>query len=458
MTKATATTATVTDRIPLGTRRKTDEGFLRAGANLTRTGVLQYDASELGVGRLGETVAVMQTEESVFHPDTLASAQNAAVTIDHPAVDVQPDNWRALAVGGVASPRRSEEFVAADVMFGDRQAIETVEAGVDQLSVGKRFSLVPAPDGVDADFVTEGPIHINHVAVVEKGRAGDAVRVLDSGADAKPDGDAGPGVVDKRPAGLDDGGLDSPNGRPEEVSMDEDQMKTLAKAVGDAVKGAIPAPAAGDGADAPSADKVAAAVMGAIQPSLTAIDDMRKTQDAAELARAKEKQAEARDALKQSVGEAVAEAERKGYEAGLRDGQRRHDALALVGDANARMALADKPLRDVMVAAVGDMVPNAGAYSDDVLHGMLMAKSAQMDARQAQGRGFGGGQPAGAPDAGYAPFGSAPVSADGADAARGAADRSRQAWEAAIDRTFETGHVVQPTEILSAGAAASASA
>ena len=78
------TAVSVVDRIPV-TRRRTEEGFVRGKAGLTRTGIFLYSDIELGVGDTGKTVRVMRTPETVFHSDTIASLAGAPITLNHPA-------------------------------------------------------------------------------------------------------------------------------------------------------------------------------------------------------------------------------------------------------------------------------------------------------------------------------------------------------------------------------------
>ena len=159
----------VRDKANVTTRERTPEGFLRGSAVVTRTGILEYEASELGLTPPGR-IRIRQTPDSVFHPETLRSAQNAPVTIDHPNGGVTPGSYRELSVGSVGTPRPiGEDKLGADIFFGDGVAIDMVDrGGVDQLSIGKSFGLRKTADGT-SDYETVGPIHINHIAVVSRG-------------------------------------------------------------------------------------------------------------------------------------------------------------------------------------------------------------------------------------------------------------------------------------------------
>jgi hypothetical protein len=170
-----------TDRAIIGTTKATQEGYLIATARAVRTGIQDYRASELGmVGN--HIVRVMRPEEEVFAADSLQSFSHAPVTINHPAELVDADNWRSLAVGEVSSDvLRDGEFLAVPLILKDAAAIKSVADGKRELSAGYTADMEAAPEGVGYDFVQRN-IRINHLALVDKARAGSKARIGD-GAD-----------------------------------------------------------------------------------------------------------------------------------------------------------------------------------------------------------------------------------------------------------------------------------
>ena len=154
------------------TRQRTPEGMLRAGAVLTRSGDFEYQRKELGLDGDGSAV-VHRTLESIAHPDTLASLRGAPITLGHPDGGVTPDNFQQVVVGAVAGePQVQGGVVVGDVLIGDSDALRRLNAGTEELSIGYDFVLTD-------DLRTYGALGINHVALVERGRAGSSVRVLD---------------------------------------------------------------------------------------------------------------------------------------------------------------------------------------------------------------------------------------------------------------------------------------
>ena len=162
----------------ISSRRRTPEGFLVARAALTRTGAFQY--SEQAGDEL--TGVLYRTPETVFHDETINSARIAGVTFGHQPVDA--DNWREATVGNVTGePTRAElqsgdTALEADIVIRDPATIGAIERGMSELSIGYRMQTVPSADE-RFDYETLGPLRINHVAIVERGRAGREVKIYD---------------------------------------------------------------------------------------------------------------------------------------------------------------------------------------------------------------------------------------------------------------------------------------
>ena len=327
---ADAITVNIVDRVPV-TRQRTDEGFIRGRAGITRTGVFVYDAAELGVGPSGKMVKVERTRETVFHDETIRSLTGAPITLGHPenGEDVTPENWRAHVVGNIVGTPQNigDTKLEADVLVGDAKAIEALNKGIDEMSVGYKFNIIPAPAGAAVDYLTTGPLTCNHAAVVELGRAGHEVRIYDKG----------------------------------EETMTDAEMKALAEAA------AAQAVAALNGNS--SQDAIAKAVADAMAPMATKLQEMQDKQAAADKAaedKAKETQ------LAATLDEAMA----KGAEIERTRQEVWRDAEAFIPEAQ-RDTLRTADIKEILVAAVGDSVPNAKDADPGYLRGVLvgLAKS-----------------------------------------------------------------------------------
>ena len=342
----------LSDILDISSRVETPDGFMRVKAAITRVGVLTYDASLLGLGRAGEMVRVRQTAESVFHPETLASARGLPVTLDHPqAGDVTPETYRWLNVGNVMDmPKQMPDGrLGAELFIGDKGAIEALDQGTRQISVGKTMTLIPAEDD-ESDYLTDGPIVFNHVALVGRGRAGSEVQVFD------------------------------------QTQEDEMKLEELPAAVAKAVTDSLAGNPAGASV---STTDVAAAVKSALAPLAAEVKGIVDTQTATAKA---VKDAEFAATQKKESDKLIADTraeERSRFEV---------MALAMPFIAADKVAgLKDASVKDILVAAIGDSVPNAATASVDYLRGAL-----ETQARHRQITHRAGDPPAGSPPAGYA--------------------------------------------------------
>ena len=173
------------------TRRRTNDGYLVAEARPARAGIQVYHASEMG--RMGGgMIRVYRPADQVFAKDSLASFAGKPITDDHPSEGVNSKNWSNLARGFVGSEiARDGEVVRVPLLITDAAMIDKIESGKVQLSAGYACEIEwkdgVTPQGEAYDAVQKN-IRINHVALVDAGRAGAACRVLDSGKSSQPKG------------------------------------------------------------------------------------------------------------------------------------------------------------------------------------------------------------------------------------------------------------------------------
>lgn len=173
----------INDRISYAVtaREYTDEGFLRVPGRVARTGIQEYHAGELGLpGDPNRVVRVMRPAEEVFNDASLQSYLASDVTLEHPSTMVDTDTYKAVSVGTV-EVRGSEDgdFVVTDLIIKDKDAIAAVESGKVQLSAGYTALYDDnVPEGADYEFI-QREIRINHVALVDRARAGVQARLFD---------------------------------------------------------------------------------------------------------------------------------------------------------------------------------------------------------------------------------------------------------------------------------------
>ncbi|WP_261531240.1 DUF2213 domain-containing protein [Burkholderia multivorans] len=179
----------------------TPSGFLVChDVPIARTGEMLYGAGEVPVepGPDG-IVRISRTPDEVFRPETIASFEGAAVTMDHPDDFVGPSNWNDLAVGTVMNVRRGtgieDDLLLADLMITNQGAIDEVRAGLREVSCGYEagYEQVGPGRGVQREIIG------NHVALVERGRCGPRCAI----GDKEPEMKTKDSKTSRRPAWLD---------------------------------------------------------------------------------------------------------------------------------------------------------------------------------------------------------------------------------------------------------------
>lgn len=178
-----------TDNAQLANTRLTNDGYLVATVNCARTGLQTYHSSEVGKG--DGLINVYRDEKEVFAHDSLASFVGKPVTNDHPPVEVKANNWKQYAVGSIAEGvLRDGEHIKVPVTLMDAETIKAVQDGKREISMGYTAELEwvdgVAPDGTPYQAKQKN-IRINHLAIVDKGRAGATCRFGDTlWGDASP--------------------------------------------------------------------------------------------------------------------------------------------------------------------------------------------------------------------------------------------------------------------------------
>ena len=193
-------TFTAADTFKLAARSVTPEGFLVAPATLARTGIQDYRAFELGLDGMApdRIVKLWRPASEVFAPDSMASFEGKPVTIEHPAMAVDSNNWAQLAKGEVRGLGREGDFVRGTIVVKSKDAIEAVMGGKVELSNGYTFQLDWTPGKDDLGNAYDGVqrnIRGNHVAIVDAARCGAACRISDSTTGVLPMADAKRKVV-----------------------------------------------------------------------------------------------------------------------------------------------------------------------------------------------------------------------------------------------------------------------
>ena len=148
------------------TATKTDEGFIKDAPIIGRTGILEYRNADGSIRR------EYRPPEEAFKADSLASIRGKPITLGHHGW-VSSANYReAKPVGTVISDGRQDgNNIRADVV------IYSLDTDDRELSCGYQTELEETsgvtPEGEHYDAIQRNIVY-NHLAIVPRGRAGNA--------------------------------------------------------------------------------------------------------------------------------------------------------------------------------------------------------------------------------------------------------------------------------------------
>lgn len=163
--------------------KETPEGYLRGTAVVTNIGVFEYMRADGSIQR------ELRTPETVFDPAFLESLKGKPITFKHPDQNITVKNFKDFAVGMTDSAVVTDPYhVAVGMTITDPAAIAAIKKGTRGISVGYSCDLVKADNdgrylGMPYDYEQKN-LKANHVALVEKARAGDAAMIRMDSPDA----------------------------------------------------------------------------------------------------------------------------------------------------------------------------------------------------------------------------------------------------------------------------------
>ena len=159
------------DSIPLSDTYFTPEGYLIDNAILTRVGIFEYHNPDGTIRR------ELRLPEEVFAAESLASYKGKPVILTHEAGLVDVDNVQQEHIGTILSEGIQDgDNVRAQIVIHDA---ESLDYGLRELSLGYTQTPDKTPgvwNGQPYDAIQRN-IQINHLALVEKARAGEQARL-----------------------------------------------------------------------------------------------------------------------------------------------------------------------------------------------------------------------------------------------------------------------------------------
>ena len=160
--------------------RETLEGFLVVDCIIAKTGVLPY----VYVNEDGEEVVQNELiDESIFDPAFMESCNGAPFVLDHPEDFVLPETFTELTKGILIDPRSDKESgrLLGTLKIGDRDTIQLVKnKQLSEVSIGYICRLIPEEGEFNGEKFSarQTDMILNHLALVDEGRAGKDVRIL----------------------------------------------------------------------------------------------------------------------------------------------------------------------------------------------------------------------------------------------------------------------------------------
>jgi len=154
----------------------TDEGYLKANAIVTRTGVFVYTNPDGSVRR------ELRHPDDVFEFDSLQTLKMIPITNGHPEqAIVNSQNSKELSIGFTGEKINTDgQYLTASLLISDDEGVRAVRSGEKrELSLGYMVELVREDgtyNGQDYDY-RQTKIRYNHLAIVERGRAGPNARI-----------------------------------------------------------------------------------------------------------------------------------------------------------------------------------------------------------------------------------------------------------------------------------------
>lgn len=158
----------------------TDEGYIRANAVVTRTGIFIYHNADGSVRR------ELRHPDDVWDEQSIESMALIPVTNNHPQEKLlNSKNAKHLSIGFTGETiRKDGDYIIAPLVITDQDGVDWVtNQGRKELSLGYTVDLHPengSYNGEAYDF-RQRNIRYNHLAIVNQARAGGEARIaLDS--------------------------------------------------------------------------------------------------------------------------------------------------------------------------------------------------------------------------------------------------------------------------------------
>ncbi|MEO4053383.1 DUF2213 domain-containing protein [Solibacillus sp. CAU 1738] len=154
--------------------RETSEGYLTVNVPITRPGVFPYQRQD------GTVQMEAKLPDEIFSDRTIRSACAKPVTDEHPNEPVTIDNYNTYSKGLSHNDARVEDLkLYVSLTITDKGLIEKIYDGKREISIGFMSDVLAESgtyNGQQYEYVQRN-IEINHIAIVDQGRAGPEVAI-----------------------------------------------------------------------------------------------------------------------------------------------------------------------------------------------------------------------------------------------------------------------------------------
>ena len=156
---------------------------------ITKTGVFPYLGAQIGQPDLepNKIYYVLRPAEELFKPETVESFNGLPITIEHAMLGPEAQGLTKpedKGIDGVTleSAHSQGDKLLNNIRLFSEQIKDAVNSGKKELSAGYYCDFIPESgtyNGQHYDFVQRN-IFGNHIALVDKGRSGSDIRVMDN--------------------------------------------------------------------------------------------------------------------------------------------------------------------------------------------------------------------------------------------------------------------------------------
>jgi len=163
----------------LGKTKITPEGYIKGEAIVTRTGIFNYQNFD------GSIRKELRHPDDIWVLDSIKTMEMIPITNNHPLERlVTAENYKNLSIGYTGETvTKTGDYISTNIIITDKDGIEAVKNGRRQLSLGYLVDLVEESGDYKGERydARQTNIRYNHLAIVDKARAGDQACIkLDS--------------------------------------------------------------------------------------------------------------------------------------------------------------------------------------------------------------------------------------------------------------------------------------